>query len=242
LGVLAFLLAPPAAAGFAYLFCYGGYEGPVDWAMGTITHGSRDARRISLTFDDGPDPVRTPALLDALAELDVKATFFLVGKQVKAHPEIVRRMVREGHEIGNHTYSHRYLPLARSRSVRAELAATDQVLEQVTGKIPTLARPPYGGRSPRNVQAFQRAGKQLVTWDVNSNDWKGAPAEDVARRVVERTRAGSIVLLHEAREGGEVTIDAVKMIVPELRARGFELATISGLLALPQTVLNAAGK
>lgn len=231
LALVTSLLGPPAAAGFAYLFCYGGYEGPVDWAMGTFTHGSREVRRVSLTFDDGPDPVRTPALLDALAELDVKATFFLVGKQVEAHPDIVRRMVKEGHEIGNHTYSHRYLPLARSGSVLAELAATDRVLEQVTGRVPTLARPPYGGRSPRNVQAFHKAGKQLVTWDVNSNDWKGAPAEDVARRVVERTRPGSIVLLHEAREHGEVTIDAVKMIVPELRARGFALETISGLLA-----------
>lgn len=174
--------------------------------------------------------MRTPALLDALAELDVKATFFLVGKQVEAHPDIVRRMVREGHEIGNHTYSHRYLPLARSKSVLAELAATDRVLETVTGTVPSLARPPYGGRSPRNVQAFKRAGKQLVTWDVNSNDWKGAGPEEVARRVVARTRPGSIVLLHEAREGGEVTIEAVRMIVPQLRARGFELATVSGLL------------
>src|SRR5262245_47797108 len=109
------LLAPPAA-GLAYLFCYGGIEGPVDWAMNTITHGSRDRRRVALTFDDGPDPVRTPALLDALGELGVKATFFLLGKAVDAHQELAARIAREGHEIGNHTYNHRYLPLARSRS------------------------------------------------------------------------------------------------------------------------------
>jgi peptidoglycan-N-acetylglucosamine deacetylase len=231
-GVLALLLGPPAAAGLAYLVCYGGFEGPVDWAMGTVTHGSRDQRRVALTFDDGPDPVRTPALLDALAELDVKATFFLLGKQVEAHPDIAQRIAREGHEIGNHTYSHRYLPLVRSRNVTAELAATDRAIQAATGLVPKLARPPYGGRSPRNVQAFHRAGKQLVTWDVNSNDWKGAAADDVARRVVDRTRPGSIILLHEARENGEVSIDAVRLMVPELRARGFELTTVSGVVGV----------
>ena len=100
----------------------------------------------------------------------------------------------------------------------------------VLAYFPALARPPYGGRSPRNIRAFARQSKRLVLWDVNSFDWKGAPAEDVARRVVERTRPGSIILLHEAREGGEVTIDAVRLLVPALRARGLELATVSRAL------------
>jgi peptidoglycan/xylan/chitin deacetylase (PgdA/CDA1 family) len=239
--MLPWLLAPPAIAGFSYLFCYGGIEGPVDWAMDTVTHGARDRRRVALTFDDGPDPARTPALLDALAELGVPATFFLLGKQVDAHPELAARIARDGHELGNHTYNHRYLPLVRSHRVVTELAATDAAIERATGIVPVLARPPYGGRSPRNVRAFARAGKQLVLWDVNSFDWKGAPAEDVARRVVERARPGSIILLHEARDGGEVTVDAVRMIVPELRARGFELATVSNVREplLPQTALAA---
>lgn len=228
--MLALLLAPPAALGFAYLFCYGGFDGPVDWTMDTARHGSRDVPRVALTFDDGPDPERTPALLDALAELDVKATFFLVGHRVDAFPELAARIVREGHEIGNHTYSHRYLPLARSRSVARELAATDAAIERATGIRPTLARPPYGGRSPRNVRAFERSEKRLVLWDVNSFDWKGAPADAIVSRVVERTRSGSIVLLHEARDGGEITVDAVRLLVPELRARGYELVTTSRVL------------
>jgi len=224
------LLALPASVGLSYLFCYGGFEGPVDWAMHTITHGSRERRRIALTFDDGPDPVRTPLLLDLLAELDVKATFFVVGAAAEAHPELVARIAREGHEVGNHTFSHRYLPLTRSRTVARELAATDAAIARATGTAPTLARPPYGGRSPRNVRVFDKLGKRLVLWDVNSYDWKGAPAEQVAHRVVERARPGSIVLLHEAREGGETTIDAVRMLVPALRARDFELATVSGVI------------
>jgi peptidoglycan/xylan/chitin deacetylase (PgdA/CDA1 family) len=222
--VLTFVpLLSAAIGGLGYLACYGGILG---------THGSRDHRRIALTFDDGPDPHTTPALLDALAELDVRATFFLVGRAVDAHPELAARIAREGHEIGNHTYSHRYLPLARSRSVAAELAATDAAIVRATGIVPTLARPPWGGRSPRNVRAFANCAKRMVTWDVNSFDWKGKPADEVARRVVERTRPGSIVLMHEAREGGEVTIEAVRLLVPQLRQQGFELTTVSDTMPL----------
>src|SRR3569833_3497739 len=101
------LLAPLATLGFgavtglSYLICYGGFEGPVDWAMNTASHGSRDRKQIALTFDDGPDPLRTPALLDALAELEAPGTFFVVGKRAAAAPELCARMVREGHELGN---------------------------------------------------------------------------------------------------------------------------------------------
>lgn len=229
--MLSLLLAPPIVGGLAYLFCYGGFEGPIDWAMNTATHGSRDHRRVALTFDDGPDPVRTPALLDALAELDAPATFFVVGNRVDANRELTARIAREGHELGNHTYSHPYLPLSRSRRVAHELATTDAAIERATGIVPMLARPPYGGRSPRNVRVFDRAGKRLVLWDVNSFDWKGLTAEAIVERVLARTRPGSIILLHEARDGGEVTIEAVRLLVPALRARGYELSTTSGVLA-----------
>jgi peptidoglycan-N-acetylglucosamine deacetylase len=228
--VVILLVAIVLATGLAYLFCYGGYEGPIDWAMNTTIHGSRDRRRIALTFDDGPDPIRTRALLDVLAELATPATFFLLGQRVDAHPGIAARIAREGHELGNHTYSHRYLPLLRSRSVMQELATTDAAIERATGHVPALARPPYGGRSPRNVRAFDRRGKRLVLWDVNSFDWKGRSAQDIARRVLARVRPGSIILLHEARDGGEVTIDAVRLLVPALRAQGYELATVSDTL------------
>lgn len=228
--MLALLLAPPIVGGLAYLFCYGGFEGPIDWAMNTATHGSRDHRRVALTFDDGPDPIRTPALLDALAEVEAPATFFVVGNRVDASRELTARIAREGHELGNHTYSHPYLPLARSKRVAHELATTDAAIERATGIVPTLARPPYGGRSPRNVRVFDRAGKRLVLWDVNSFDWKGLTAEAIVERVLARTRPGSIILLHEARDGGEVTIDAVRLLVPALRSRGYELSTVSGVL------------
>jgi peptidoglycan/xylan/chitin deacetylase (PgdA/CDA1 family) len=223
------LLAVPAAVGLGYLFCYGGLEGPIDWAMGTTTHASRDLRRLALTFDDGPDPDHTPRVLDTLAALELKATFFVVGKQVDAHPDLVERIVREGHELGNHTYHHRYLPLTRSRTVLDELARTDAAIARVTGgAVPRLARPPYGGRSPRNVRAFAAAGKQLVLWDVNSFDWKGKPPADIAARVLSRARPGSIVLLHDVCPH---TPEAVRMIAEGLRGQAFELDTVSNVLA-----------
>jgi peptidoglycan/xylan/chitin deacetylase (PgdA/CDA1 family) len=225
------VLTVAAVVGLLYLLCYGGFEGPVDWLMGTDPHGNREQPRIALTFDDGPHPVHTAPLLDALAELAVPATFFLVGKDVDANPELVARMARDGHELGNHTYRHRYLPLARSRSVEHELRATDHAIARAAGVVPVLARPPWGGRSPRNVRVFQRLRKRLVLWDVNSFDWKGKPAHEVARRVLERARAGSIILMHEARDGGGTTIDAVRLVVPALRARGFELVTVSRAIA-----------
>jgi peptidoglycan/xylan/chitin deacetylase (PgdA/CDA1 family) len=224
------LVSLAAIVGLLYLLCYGGFEGPVDWLMATHPHGDRQRPRIALTFDDGPHPVHTAPLLDALAELAVPATFFVVGRDVEANPGLVARIAREGHELGNHTYRHRYLPLARSRSVEHELRATDRAIANVTGTVPTVARPPWGGRSPRNVRVFRRLHKRLVLWDVNSFDWKGKPARHVVDRVLERAKAGSIILMHEAREGGETTIEAVRMLVPALRARGFELVTVSNAI------------
>jgi peptidoglycan-N-acetylglucosamine deacetylase len=231
--LLPLLLAPlasGAAVGLAYLFCYGGFEGPVDWAMNTASHGDRDRRVIALTFDDGPDPDRTPALLDTLGELGVPGTFFVVGNKAEKHPELCARMAREGHELGNHTYSHRYLPLARHDSVEQELARTDAAIFHATGITPTLARPPWGGRRPSTVRAFNRAAKRTVLWDVNSYDWKDLPPVDVARRVVDRARCGSIILMHDGGRDHTGTIAAVKLLVPELRARGYDLVTVSDAL------------
>jgi peptidoglycan/xylan/chitin deacetylase (PgdA/CDA1 family) len=228
--LLVLVLVTAAAVGALYLLCYGGFAGPIDWIMHTDLHGRRDRPFVALTFDDGPDPVRTPALLDTLAELGVKATFFVCGRGVDANPAVCKRIASEGHELGNHTYTHRYLPLARSTKVAKELEATDRAIVDATGITPTLARPPYGGRRPSTVRAFARAAKRLVLWDVNSFDWKGKPAREVADRVLDLAKPGSIILMHEARDGGEITVDAVRLLVPALRAKGYELVTVSNAI------------
>jgi len=229
---LTLALGIAAVIGATYLLWYGGWHGPIDWrARGGVHRAPGDRPFVALTFDDGPDPTRTPALLDALAELDVKATFFVVGAGVDANPEVCRRIAAEGHELGNHTYHHRYLPLVGQATVASELARTDRAIEAAAGVVPTVARPPWGARRPSTLRTFARHAKRLVLWDVNSFDWRGASADAVARRVLDRARPGSIILMHDAREGGEVTIEAVRLMVPALRARGFELVTVSRALA-----------
>jgi len=225
-----------ALVAVTYVVWYGGWRGPLDWlggARGTVRRADgRGARKtIALTFDDGPDPTHTPELLAALAELDVKATFFVVGSGVDAHPEVCRQIVAGGHELGNHTYHHRYLPLAGSTRVARELIATDRAIEAATGVVPTLARPPWGARRPSTCSTFSRLAKRLVLWDVNTFDWRGGTAPEIADRVLARARPGSIVLMHDARPGGDVTVAAVRLLVPALRARGFELVTVSAALA-----------
>ena len=186
--------------------------------------------RLVLTFDDGPGP-STPALLDVLAAAGVTATFFVLGVNLEKRRDIAVRAAREGHELGNHTYSHPYLPLKSHVRVEAELVATDAAIERATGIVPTIARPPWGGRRPSTVRAFERHAKKTVLWDVNSYDWKDLPPIEVAQRVVERARNGSIILMHDGGRDHTGTIEAVKLVVPELRARGFELVTVSQALA-----------
>ena len=108
--------------------------------------------------------------------------------------------------------------------------ATDRAIVRAAGVVPKIARPPWGGRSPRNVRVFQRLRKRLVLWDVNSFDWKGKPARQVVDRVLDRARGGSIILMHEARDGGEETVAAVRLLVPELRAKGYQLVTVSATI------------
>lgn len=224
--------AATALAGVsASLVCYGGVRGPVDWLGDSVHRGRGDGRRMTLTFDDGPHPVHTPALLDVLAAQDVKATFFVVGAAVDAHPALCRRIVAEGHELGNHTYRHAYLPLCRRRDLAREIAATDRAIAAATGQVPSLVRPPYGARTLWTLRALARLGKRVVLWDLNPFDWRGPAAHELAARVVADARPGSIVLLHEARPDGDVTVEAVRRMVPQLRARGFDLTTVGELLA-----------
>jgi len=224
---LLFLGGPIAGA---WLWSYGGVRGPVDWlSRSTLHRAGSAAGRVALTFDDGPDPARTPLLLDVLSVAGVRATFFLVGRQVDRYPELARRIAAEGHQIGNHTYTHAYLPLHRGRTVDRQLDQTDRAIADATGLVPDLVRPPYGGRTLRTIRAFRRSGKRVVLWDVNSFDWRGGSVEEICTRVLDRVRPGSIVLLHEARRGGEISVEAVRRLIPALRARGLEPTTIAGL-------------
>lgn len=196
-------------------------SGPVDCAK---------MRCVALTMDDGPVGA-TRGVLALLRRKQVPATFFVVGTQARAHPGLIRRMVADGHVVGNHSWNHpEFWGMSRG-AVRRQLSRTDAVLKRITGKRPVLVRPPFGELN-RKVRSVARARHQaLVLWDVDPLDWKDRSATTVARRVLQQTRRGSIILTHDVWPS---TRHAYARIIDGLRARGFTFVTVPQLLG-PRT-------
>ncbi|MBX3232867.1 MAG: polysaccharide deacetylase family protein [Labilithrix sp.] len=167
-----------------------------------IVQGPKDANGIVLTFDDGPDPKHTPRVLDVLDEHGAKAVFFVIGRKVKQHPEVVREIVRRGHEVGVHGFTHdRLFALRGTKRVKDDLARAVATIEEVTKKRPTLFRPPIGHTSPAIVRAADQLDLTIVGWSVAGYDGIArAKAAKVAARITARLEDGAIVLLHDAAE------------------------------------------
>lgn len=199
----------------------------------SLWRGPRDRRSVALTFDDGPSE-STPALLELLARLDVRATFFLTGAAVERLPEVARAVAAAGHEIGSHGYSHQPLYL-RSRSfIASEVDRAQEAIARITGVTPALYRPAYGCRWFGLDAALRRRGLTAVMWTVMGRDWRW-PAERVAARLLRGASNGAIFCLHDGRElvprpDVRTTIDAVRMAAPELKGRGYRLETAGALL------------
>lgn len=203
---------------------------------GLVRHGPPEMK-VALTFDDGPSPVFTPLVLDILKRRGVKATFFLVGKHVEKYPDVVRRIIREGHEIGSHSYSHRDLVPASRAAVLCEIERAEQAFIKVVGSKPALFRPPRGLYSESVRKLIEEKGYQMVLWSVSGMDWSGVSAERIAKRVIRRIHPGAIILLHDSgallkSEGGSRhnTVKAVELIIDYLIEMGFEFVTVSELI------------
>jgi peptidoglycan-N-acetylglucosamine deacetylase len=194
-----------------------------------------DGPFIALTFDDGPEQKLTPKLLELLAAHGIKATFFVIGQNVTEHPDIVARAAREGHEIGNHSWSHPNFGKMSDEAIRRQLRQTDDAIKEATGQRPTLMRPPYGSLSERQKRwIHDEFGYRVVLWDVDPLDWKRPGPSVVCRRIVAETRPGSIVLSHDIHPG---TIEAMHTTLDQLEAKGFKFVTVSQLIAMakPET-------
>ena len=193
-----------------------------------------DGPYIAMTFDDGPSATLTPKLLDLLAAHHIKATFFVIGENVAEHPEIVERAAREGHEIGNHSWSHPNLGKMSEESVRSQLRRTEDAIKNATGKRPTLMRPPYGSITDREKHwIHDEFGYQIILWDVDPYDWRRPGPAVVRNRILKETQPGSIVLSHDIHPG---TIEAMPSTFDALEAKGFKFVTVSELIhmATPQ--------
>ncbi len=186
---------------------------------------------IAYTFDDGPHPQNTPRLLDMLKERGIKATFFLIGKSAATWPDVVKRIVAEGHEVANHTWDHAQLTHMKESSVLQELQSTHDAIVKACGVAPILYRPPYGAVTmSQKKMIHEHLGYPTILWDVDPEDWK-APrsAEKVHDEVIAQTRAGSIILCHDIHP---TTVDAMPRTLDELKARGFQFVTVTQLINL----------
>ena len=194
------LIAPPAQAVAAPQPCAAGH--------------------VRLTFDDGPHRTATPDILDTLANRGVKATFFVTGERTVARPGIVRRATKEGHRIGNHSWSHPELTTLHRAQVESQLRRTNEIIEQTTGIFPSEWRPPYGATNGLVEAAAQDVGlNSMVLWTIDPRDWADPPATTIRDRVLQGVRPGSVVLLHDGT--GQNTPAALPMILDGLAEAGY---------------------
>lgn len=199
----------------------------------TFKFNGPEVKQVALTFDDVPDPRFTPQVLDVLKKQGVKATFFVVGSRARKHPDLLRRIHREGHIIGNHSYSH---PLFKTKSVQEfknEIERTEKVIERLIGYKPRLIRPPYGEINEEQLKWAKQQGYKIINWNVDSLDWKALDKNKVKHNVLSAVGPGSIVLQHAGGGTGSNltgTIEALPDIIRVLRNRGYRFVTITDLL------------
>lgn len=194
-----------------------------------------DGPFVAITFDDGPHPKNTPRLLDLLKERGVKATFYVIGQNVSQYPDIARRIVEEGHEIGNHSYTHPSLPKLSAARLAEEITKSNDAIQQATGVLPTTMRPPYGAI---NAAITKRLNEEyqlpVILWTVDPLDWKIRKATHVSNHILQNTSAGAIILAHDIHPS---TIDAMPAAIDGLLGKGFQFVTVSELIAMdrPET-------
>ncbi|WP_063774119.1 polysaccharide deacetylase family protein [Streptacidiphilus rugosus] len=195
-----------------------------------VEHGRRDRPQVALTFDDGPDPVLTRRILDVLARYDARATFFCVGHHVAALPDEVRRTAAAGHELGNHSWSHPFLPDLTPTQLSAQVERTSEAIERLTGRAPTRFRPPYGSQTPEVLRVLATHPTTLTFWDVDSRDWARPGPDRIAATVLDAAGPGSVVLMHEGGGDRRQTVQALPAVIEGLLARGLEPVTLEELL------------
>ncbi|HEY7257056.1 MAG TPA: polysaccharide deacetylase family protein [Solirubrobacterales bacterium] len=190
---------------------------------GLVTNGPRDRDVVALTFDDGPSSY-TEAFADVLREQHVQATFFEIGQEIAGREATMRRLVRDGDEIGNHTTHHQAYP------GYADLVTTSDLIESATRFRPCLFRPPGGAVNGAVIDAAARAGMTTITWDVDPSDWSNPGSNAVYARVVDAVEPGSIVVMHDGGGTRADTLAALPQIIETLRRRGYRFATVTELL------------
>jgi peptidoglycan-N-acetylglucosamine deacetylase len=201
----------------------------------TFTGLPRGSKQIALTYDDGPNDPHTLHLLDVLAKHDVRTTFFLIGRYAQQRPDIARDIVKAGHIVGNHTFTHPLLIFKSGAEIRQEYSRCRSALQDAIGGHSNLVRPPFGGRRPAVLRIARQMELEPVMWNVTGYDWNAPPAEVIERKVAKQIRGGDVILLHD---GGHKhmgadraqTVVATNHMIKRYKAEGYEFVTIPQML------------
>src|SRR5438132_1988539 len=236
--MLAYLIG--AAATFASAAGYQSLAPTGQWFGHTFVGLSARSRQLALTFDDGPNDPHTLRLLEVLAKHNVHATFFLIGRYVSQRPDVVRELVRAGHAIGNHTFTHPLLIFKARRQIETELMECQHALSDTVGLEAKLFRPPFGGRRPAVLRLARKLGLQLVMWNITGYDWNAPLAEQLERRVSSRIRGGDVILLHDGGHrafGADraQTVIATDRLLSRHKSEGYEFVTIPEMVSERQS-------
>ena len=204
-----------------------------------IYNVDRSDNKISISFDCAWGVEYTDQILNNLAQGKVRATFFTVQFWAEEHADYLKKIDEQGHEIGTHSATHSYMSRLSETEIKAELSSSSEAITAVTGKAVELFRPPYGDYDDLLIETCNNLGIYPIQWDVDSLDWKDLSASDIAARIVERTRSGSIILCHN---NGLHTAEALPIIIDTLRAKGFEFVPIGELIYRENYTIDHTGK
>ncbi|HZX21279.1 MAG TPA: polysaccharide deacetylase family protein [Clostridia bacterium] len=194
--------------------------------------GNGAQKLVALTFDDGPESELTPQILDILDDYDIKATFFVIGQSAARYTDVLKDINDRGHEIGNHSWSHKYLPKISKSSKESEILKTEQLLIDVLGDHTSIFRPPYGAVKAQDKQLIDSLGYKIVNWSVDTRDWAGTSGEQMMKYVKQQLKPGGIILMHNS--GNTKTVKNMMNILPTMidwiREQGYEFVTVTEIL------------
>jgi peptidoglycan/xylan/chitin deacetylase (PgdA/CDA1 family) len=223
------LAAAASAAGYQSMAPTG------QWYGRTFTGLGRGSKQLALTYDDGPNDPHTLRLLEVLSKHKVRATFCLIGRYVQQRPDIARELIKAGHVVGNHTFTHPLLICKSERELRAQLTGCEHALADAVGEHSNLFRPPFGGRRPAVLRIARQMGLEPVMWNVTGYDWNAPSVEHIERKVTNQVRGGDVILLHD---GGHLafgadrsyTVTATDRLIARYKAEGCEFVTIPEMM------------
>ncbi|MDC3416046.1 polysaccharide deacetylase family protein [Aquibacillus salsiterrae] len=199
--------------------------------LGIITKVDTEAKMVAFTFDDGPNPTYTRELLDIFNEVSGHATFFMIGEQMERHPEVVGEVPKQGHEIGNHTFTHAKLTELTDEQCFVELDKTAKLIKELTGDVPKHFRPPFIDYNRATKKVVERFGYDTIgALNVDALDWEQPGIEHIYTKSLNHVASGSILIFHDGFGDRSQSIEAVRRLVKELTSQGYQLVTVSKLL------------